>query len=91
MRQFERMITARNTDIGDLINSEAAPRQRPIYFTSPDRHRACVCDVPESIREAFKPGATEADIVLAEFPGSKVSRKSRSEPPNRSTVPLVHF
>ena len=32
---FDGVITARNTDIGDLINSGSIPQRRPISFISP--------------------------------------------------------
>ena len=69
---FDGVITARNTDIGDLINSgsSTAPRTDLFDIVQPDILRVYV-NVPEEYSRGVKPGKTGADVVLAEFPGEK--------------------
>jgi RND family efflux transporter MFP subunit len=66
------VITARNTDIGALINSgsNTAPRTDLFDIVQPGTLRVYVT-VPEEYSRGVKPGVTAADIVLAEFPGQK--------------------
>lgn len=66
---FDGVIIARNTDIGDLINSgsNTAPRTDLFDMVQPGVLRVYV-NVPEEYSRGVKPGATGADIVLAEFP-----------------------
>jgi RND family efflux transporter MFP subunit len=67
---FDGVITARNTDIGDLINSgsNTAPRTNLFDIVQPGTLRVYV-NVPEEYSRGVKPGVTAADVVLAEFPG----------------------
>lgn len=67
---FDGVITARNTDIGDLINSgsNSAPRTDLFDISQPRTLRVYV-DVPEEYSQAVKAGETAADVTLAEFPG----------------------
>ena len=69
---FDGVIIARNTDIGDLINSgsNTAPRTDLFDIVQPGTLRVYV-NVPEEYSRGVKPGETGADIVLAEFPGQK--------------------
>jgi RND family efflux transporter MFP subunit len=69
---FDGVIIARNTDIGDLINSgsSTAPRTDLFDIAQPGVLRVYV-NVPEEYSRGVKPGETGADIVLAEFPGQK--------------------
>ena len=69
---FDGVITARNTDIGNLINSgsNTAPRTDLFHISQTDVLRVYV-NVPEEYSQGIKPGETAADIVLAEFPGRK--------------------
>jgi RND family efflux transporter MFP subunit len=73
---FDGVITARNTDIGDLINSgsSAAPRTDMFHISQADILRVYV-NVPQEYSRGVKPGETGADIVLAEFPGEKFPGK----------------
>jgi RND family efflux transporter MFP subunit len=66
---FEGVITARNTDIGALIDSGSSGGSRTELFhiAQPDKLRVYV-SVPEAYSQAAKPGLT-ADLVLSEFPG----------------------
>ena len=69
---FDGVITARNTDIGDLINSgsSTAPRTNLFDIAQPGTLRVYV-NVPEEYSRGIIPGQTASDIVLAEFPGEK--------------------
>jgi RND family efflux transporter MFP subunit len=66
---FDGVITARNTDIGALIDSGSSGGSRTELFhiAQPDKLRVYV-NVPEAYSQAAKPGLT-ADLALAEFPG----------------------
>ena len=69
---FDGVITARNTDIGDLINSgsNTAPRT-DLFDISQDRTLRVYVNVPEEYSQDIKPGQTAADITLAEFAGKR--------------------
>ena len=69
---FDGVIIARNTDIGDLINSgsSTAPRTDLFDMVQPGVLRVYV-NVPEEYSRGVKPGQTGADIVLAEFPDQR--------------------
>jgi RND family efflux transporter MFP subunit len=66
---FDGVITARNTDIGDLINSGSSTGVRTDLFhiAQPGILRVYV-NVPEEYSRGVKVGMT-ADLALAEFPG----------------------
>jgi RND family efflux transporter MFP subunit len=66
---FDGVITARNTDIGDLINSGSNTNVKTDLFhiAQPGRLRVYV-NVPEEYSQGVKVGMT-ADLSLAEFPG----------------------
>ena len=72
---FDGVVTARNTDIGDLINSGSSGGVTTDLFhiAQPGTLRVYV-NVPEEYSQGLKPGMT-ADIVLAEFPGRKFQGK----------------
>ncbi len=73
---FDGVITARNTDIGDLINSGSSSTAKTDLFHIAQTGTVRVyVNVPEEYSRGIKPGATEADIVLAEFPGQKFPGK----------------
>ncbi len=66
---FDGVITARNTDIGALIDSGSSggARTELFHIAQPDKLRVYV-NVPEIYSQAAKPGLT-ADLALSEFPG----------------------
>jgi len=68
---FDGVITARNTDIGDLINSGSGGGVKTDLFhiAQPGKLRVYV-NVPEGYSRGVKPGMT-ADLSLAEFPGQR--------------------
>src|SRR5467141_4801136 len=72
---FDGVITARNTDIGDLINSGSGGGVKTDLFhiAQPGRLRVYV-NVPEEYSQGIKVGMT-ADLSLAEFPGRRFRGK----------------
>ena len=73
---FDGVITARNTDIGDLINSGSSSSSLKtdlFHVAQPGKLRVYV-NVPEEYSQGIKSGMT-ADLSLAEFPGRKFQGK----------------
>jgi RND family efflux transporter MFP subunit len=72
---FDGVITARNTDIGDLINSGSSTGVKTDLFhiAQPGKLRVYV-NVPEEYSQGIKVGMT-ANLSLAEFPGRKFEGK----------------
>jgi RND family efflux transporter MFP subunit len=72
---FDGIITARNTDIGDLINSGSTANVKTDLFhiAQPGVLRVYV-NVPEDFSQQTKPGLT-AELKLAEFPGRMFTGK----------------
>jgi RND family efflux transporter MFP subunit len=72
---FDGVITARNTDIGDLINSgsNAVAKTDLFHIAQPGILRVYV-NVPEEFSQQTRPGLT-ADLKLAEFPGRMFTGK----------------
>jgi RND family efflux transporter MFP subunit len=72
---FDGVITARNTDIGDLISSGSGTGVKTDLFhiAQPGKLRVYV-NVPEEYSQGIKTGMT-ADLTLAEFPGRKFQGK----------------
>ncbi len=67
---FTGVITARNTDIGHLINSGAgAPATELFHIAAIQKLRVYV-NVPQQYSVSAKPGLT-ADLTLQEFPGRR--------------------
>src|ERR1700733_1544814 len=72
---FDGVVTARNTDIGDLIDSGSSGGAKTDMFhiAQPGTLRVYV-NVPEEYSQGVKVGMT-ADLSLAEFPGRKFQGK----------------
>ena len=72
---FAGVITARNTDIGALIDSGSSggTRTELFHIVQPDKLRVYV-SVPQVYSQAAKPGLT-ADLTLSEFPGRRFEGK----------------
>ena len=72
---FSGVITARNTDIGALIDSGSSggTRTELFHIVQPNRLRVYV-SVPQVYSQAAKPGLT-ADLTLSEFPGRRFEGK----------------
>jgi RND family efflux transporter MFP subunit len=68
---FDGVITARNTDVGALIDSGASggAARELFHIATTDRLRVFV-NVPEAFSRVAKPGLT-ADLVVTEFPGRR--------------------
>jgi RND family efflux transporter MFP subunit len=87
---FNGIITARNTDIGQLIDSGTAGGQaRPLFqMAAVDRLRVFI-DVPQIYSQAATPGQ-KADLTFAEFPGRRFQgtlvRTSKSIDPISRTL-----
>jgi RND family efflux transporter MFP subunit len=65
---FDGVITARNTDIGALVNGgNGAPNQELFHVAAVDKLRVFI-NVPEAYSRAAVPGIS-ATLTLAEFPG----------------------
>jgi RND family efflux transporter MFP subunit len=88
---FDGIITARNTDIGTLINSGNTGNVKTDLFhiSQPGKLRVYV-NVPEQYSRAATPGLT-ASLTLAEFPGRQFQGKlvRTSEAINFSTRTLT--
>jgi RND family efflux transporter MFP subunit len=72
---FDGVISARNTDIGALIDAGASGGRRTELFhiVQPGVLRVYV-NVPEEYSQAAKPGLT-AELTMAEFPGRRFEGK----------------
>ena len=72
---FDGVITARNTDVGALIDagSSGGTRTELFHMAQPDRLRVYV-NVPEPYAQATRPRIT-ADLTVAEFPGRRFQGK----------------
>ena len=87
---FDGVITARNTDIGALINAgaSATPGQALFHLAAISTLRVFVA-VPQVYSQAIRPGAT-ASLTLDEFPGKTfsgtVARNSNSIDPASRTL-----
>ncbi len=73
---FDGVITARNTDIGDLINSgNSGNVKTDLFHIAQTGMLRVYVNVPQEYSRGVKPGETTADIVLAEFPGRRFPGK----------------
>src|ERR1700682_4373808 len=72
---FDGIVTVRNIDVGDLINSGSALGTRTDLFhiAQPAKLRVYVY-VPQEYSQAAPPGRT-AELTLAEFPGQRFAGK----------------
>src|SRR5246127_2087045 len=87
---FDGVVTARNTDIGQLIDSGAAGGQaRSLFQVAAVNKLRVFVDVPQIYSQAATPGL-KADLTFAEFPGrrfqGKLVRTSRSIDPTARTL-----
>ncbi|MGH9691677.1 MAG: efflux RND transporter periplasmic adaptor subunit [Candidatus Acidiferrales bacterium] len=67
---FDGVITARNTDIGHLINSGAGGLATELFHISETRTLRVYINVPQEYSQAARPGLA-ADLTLQEFPGRR--------------------
>jgi RND family efflux transporter MFP subunit len=87
---FDGVVTARNTDIGQLIDSGAAGGQaRSLFQIAAINQLRVFISVPQIYSQAATPGLT-ADLTFAEFPArrfqGKLVRTSRSIDPTARTL-----
>jgi len=87
---FDGIVTARNTDIGQLIDSGATGGQARSLFQIASINKLRVfINVPQIYSQAATPGLT-ADLTFAELPGrrfqGKLMRTSRSIDPTARTL-----
>ena len=87
---FSGVITARNTDVGALIDSGSSGgvRTELFHIVQPDKLRVYV-SVPQVYSQAAKPGLT-ANLTLSEFPGrtfeGKLVRTASAIDPSSRTL-----
>jgi RND family efflux transporter MFP subunit len=67
---FDGVITARETDIGQLIDSGSGGPAKELFHMAAIRTLRVFINVPQPYSTAAKPGIL-ADLTLAEFPGRK--------------------
>jgi RND family efflux transporter MFP subunit len=65
---FDGIVTARNTDIGALIDADANSASKELFHVAAIHTLRIYVSVPESYSRAAQPGAT-ANLTLDEFPG----------------------
>jgi len=65
---FDGVITARNTDVGHLINSGAGSAASELFHIAAIRTLRVYINVPQQFSPAAKPGLI-ANLTLQEFPG----------------------
>jgi RND family efflux transporter MFP subunit len=67
---FDGVITARNTDVGHLINSGAGGPATELFHIAALQKLRVYVNVPEQDSQAAKPGLS-ADLTFQEFPGRR--------------------
>lgn len=86
---FDGVITARNTDVGDLIDAGASTQPKQLFHMAAIRELRVYVPVPEVDAPAARPGATAA-LTLDEYPGEtfhgKLVRTSDSIDINSRTL-----
>jgi RND family efflux transporter MFP subunit len=87
---FDGVVTARNTDIGQLIDSGASGGQaRSLFQVAAINKLRVFISVPQIYSQAATPGLS-ADLTFAEFPGQRFQgrlvRTSRSIDPTARTL-----
>ena len=65
---FDGVVTARNTDVGHLINSGAGTPAAELFHMAATQTLRVFINVPQADSQAAKPGLV-ADLTLPEFPG----------------------
>jgi RND family efflux transporter MFP subunit len=71
---FDGVITARNTDVGHLIDSGASSPAMELFHIAAVRTLRVYINVPQQYSQAADPGLT-ADLTLQEFPGRRFKGK----------------
>ncbi|HEY3454615.1 MAG TPA: efflux RND transporter periplasmic adaptor subunit [Bryobacteraceae bacterium] len=65
---FDGVITARNVDVGALVNADANTTGKELFHLASNTTLRVYINVPEIYSHAAKPGGT-ANLTLSEFPG----------------------
>jgi RND family efflux transporter MFP subunit len=65
---FDGVVTARNTDVGALIDAGGNSPARELYHVAATNRLRVFVNVPQTYSRAATPGVA-ADLTLAEFPG----------------------
>jgi len=71
---FDGVVTARNTDVGHLINSGAGGPAAELFHMAATQTLRVFINVPQADSQAAKPGLV-ADLTLPEFPGKTFKGK----------------
>jgi RND family efflux transporter MFP subunit len=71
---FDGVITARNTDIGHLINSGAGGPATELFHIADTRTVRVFVNVPQDYSQSARPGL-DADLTLQEFPDKRFEGK----------------
>jgi RND family efflux transporter MFP subunit len=71
---FDGVITARDTDIGQLIDSGSSSTQKELFHIAAINTLRVYINVPQQYSIAAKPGLT-ADLTLGEYPGRRFQGK----------------
>jgi RND family efflux transporter MFP subunit len=86
---FDGVVTARNTDVGDLIDAGASTQPKQLFHMAAIRILRVYVPVPEVDAPAARPGATTT-LTLDEYPGEtfhgKLVRTSDSIDANSRTL-----
>jgi RND family efflux transporter MFP subunit len=86
---FDGIITARNIDIGALINAGGNPPAKELFDIAATKQLRVYINVPQAYSRDVKPGG-RAELTLAEFPGrrfaGKIVRSSDSIDPASRTL-----
>ena len=86
---FDGVITARNTDIGDLIDAGSSPPSKELFHLAAISTLRVFVPVPEVYSNAARPGAT-ATLTLDEYPGrvfqGRLARNSSAIDPASRTL-----
>src|SRR6202042_2495415 len=67
---FDGVITARNTDVGQLIDQGSSTTQKELFHIAAIKTLRVYINVPQQYSIAAKPGLT-ADLTLGEYPGRR--------------------
>src|SRR5262249_18724624 len=90
---FDGVITARNVDVGMLIDAGGNSASRELFHISDMRRLRVHVSIPQTYSPAAKPGL-KADLTLPEFPGdrfgSTLVRTANAIDPNSRTL-LAEF
>jgi RND family efflux transporter MFP subunit len=92
---FDGIITARNTDIGALINAGNGGASQQLFTLAATNTLRIFVNVPQTYSRSVAPGVT-ARVTLAEYPGrsfvGKIARNAESiDPASRTLLTEVDF